>query len=210
MDPNQYASIEPLGPDALLEKGTEYQRQIDGLEAELDDLKSEVSEKKADMTRFQNKVAAIFHARESGQDLYQLRGGELTSDPPDEDTLPLGEPPPEAVDTPVEEGSLPLEEESGVQATSEYPEEEAGQVYQGKSSAGNTCTVKETKPGNGKWTGRVSGKPVAIEQTLPEAFRIVEEHVGDTGDIGIDWKPTLEIEAVDEDEVDAELEGVDL
>jgi hypothetical protein len=220
MEPNNYASLDPLGPDALLEKGTEFQREIDGLEAELDDLKAETKDKKENLARFQKKVAAIFHARESGADLWLLNGGELTDERPDtEGSLPLRLIPDE-VEEP--EGSLPLTDEDtasdepeGGRAAAEndapgYPEEQAGQVYQGKSSAGNTCTVKEPSPGSGKWTGRVSGKPIAIEQPLVIAFRLVEEFTGDTGPDGIDWKPTLEIQTVDEEDVDAELDMVDL
>ncbi len=75
-----------------------------------------------------------------------------------------------------------------------YPEEQAGQVYTGKSTVGNTCTVKNTA-GKPTWVGRVSGKPVAVDRaTAEEAMRMVEDHV--KGEI--DWQPTLELAASDD------------
>lgn len=211
MDPNEYASLEPLSPDALLEKGTAYQREIDGLEAEVDDLKAEKKEKEDRLKRFKDKIARIFHTRERGGELWILNGGELTDEPPDSDTLPLGDPPEEAPEEPADDAEAPeaADDEGEPPAPGAYPEEQPGQVYKGKSSAGNSCTVRESAPGSGKWRGLVSGKLCIQDVSLQEAFAGVEEKVGDTAE-GIEWEPTLEIEDVDEDDVDADLAGVDL
>lgn len=98
-----------------------------------------------------------------------------------------GEAPPEEPEPDTE----PVEDVAG----RIYPAEEPGQIYQGKSAQGNTCTVKNTA-GKPTWVGRVSGKPVAIDRpTAAEAMQMVEDHV--KGEI--DWQPTLELASSGDD-----------
>ena len=83
MDANQYASLTPMDSDHLLEKVSEYQREIDAHQSNLDDLKEQVSDEKKAITRYQGKIALVARSQESGTAIYQLDGGELTDEMPE-------------------------------------------------------------------------------------------------------------------------------
>ncbi len=201
LDPQNYESTEKLSDEALLEKGSEYQVEIDGLESDLEDLKAKATGKKSKLKRFAAHIAKIFHAREMGADLYLLNDGGLTEEAPDlEGSLPLGDAPERGPEEPPEEG-LPLEEATETLSPGEdatYPAQQAGQIYQAKGTAKNTLTVKESPRG---WTGRVSGKPVAIDrETAKQAMSDVEDYLKE--EYALDWKPTIEITEISEEEGD--------
>lgn len=196
LDPNNYASLEPLDAEELIEKLAEFQRNADAAEADWEDMKAETKEAKEKYEGWREKVATIGRARESAHPLYLLNDGNLTEEKPDEDgSLPLGEPEDDApvVDLDDDAGTPEEVVEPPAPAKRIYPAEQDGQVYQGKTSQGNTCTVKQQAGG---WYGRVSGKPIAVKQDLAaKAMRLVDEHT----DEQIEWNPTVSLD-VPEDE----------
>ena len=194
LDPNQYASLDPLNAEELMEKLAEFQRDADAAEADWIDCKAEAAEAKKTYERLLEKVKQIGRAREQAHDLYQLKGGELTQDTPDsEGTLPFDEP--EApVEDPVDGPAMEVPEEAERPAASRriYPAEQDGQVYRAKSSQGNTCTVKQQAGG---WYGRVSGKPLASQQpAASKAMRLIDEYLKEQ----LDWNPTITLDLGDD------------
>lgn len=192
MDPNEYSRLTPLDDDELLEKLGELQMKADGAEGDWEDLKSDTRDAKKTFLGWQEKVAQIGRAAESAHGLYLLKDDKLTEERPDDDTLdfgedPLGEPE-EPADTLIEEVlEAPVErvEKSGGRI---YPAEQDGQVYQGKTDQGNTCTVKKQAGG---WYGRVSGKPVSTKgASAAVVFKEVEVFVKQM----IDWNPTITLD----------------
>lgn len=192
LNPNQYGSLEPLTGEELLEKLAEFQRNADAAEATWDDCKEETKDAKAKYENWREKVAMIGRARESLHELYLLKGGELTEEAPDtEGTLDFGDDEPLDPEEPLDD-LIPEEieepaprQEKGARI---YPAEQEGQVYQGKSTTGFTCTVKKQVGG---WYGRVSGKPIATKQdTAAAAMKLVDEHVKER----VDWNPTITLD----------------
>lgn len=214
LDPNNYESTEALNPDELLEYGSASQVEIDGLESDVDDLKAKLKTKKEEMAKHSKRISMIFHAQESGASLYKLKDGGITEEGPDlEGSLPLGPAPQQEVelplddDTPLEEAADYEEEELPDEGPGfkGYPDEQDGQVYKAKGTLGNTLTVKQSATG---WTGRISGKPVAINLgSARDAMAGVEDYLNE--DFVLDWQPTIEIAEVSEEDADAEF-GVEL
>lgn len=196
LNPNNYANLEPLDGEELLEKLAEFQRNADAAEATWDDLKEQARDAKLKFEKWRGKVAMIGRAHEQVHSLYLLKGGELTEDSPDtEGSLDFGddglggqvEEPQDSGDLieEVVEEPAPRQQKGGGRI---YPAEQDGQVYRGKSSQGNTCTVKKQAAG---WYGRVSGKPIATEQgTAAAAMKLVDEHVKEN----VDWNPTITLD----------------
>lgn len=101
MDLEQYASVHPVSSDHLLELVGEYQRNADAEASEESDAKKLANQHKAKKEAWIGKIATIGRAQEKGIPLYQLKGGELTTEKPDTDGhLPFegDEPAEEAVD----------------------------------------------------------------------------------------------------------------
>lgn len=194
LNPNNYASLEPLSPEELLEHLATFQRNTDAAEADWQDCKDAAKDAKEKFEKLRGKVAMIGRAREAGHALYELKGGELSEDTPDtEGTLDLGEPDDDVVvdlgDDPQSEAEeLFPSEEATTGGMRIYPAEQEGQVYQGKSSQGNTCTVKMQVGG---WYGRVSGKPISAQvKTAAIAMKAVDAYL----DEYVDWNPTVTLD----------------
>lgn len=153
MDPQQYASLEPLDSDHLMEKVAEFQREIDAEQATLDDHKAAAKISKAKIERWAEKLAVIGRSRDNGQPVYQLRGGELTTDKPTVDgTLGFDK----VQDTKPEEPTPePVEEVEPEPAVEELPEQQDGvdpepEWYAASDTITNTPITIEKGKG-GKW-----------------------------------------------------------
>ncbi len=210
LDPNNYEITEPLNPDELLEYGSAAQVEIDGLESDVDDLKAKLKTKKEKIAKHAKRIAMIFHAQESGASLFKLKDGGITEEAPDlEGSLPLGDEPEQPVELPLDDDLIEevheepvgrVEKEPEGSKLQTYPPEQDGQVYKAKGSLGNTLNVRQSVRG---WTGRISGKPVALDlETAQEAMAGVEDYLKE--EFVLDWTPTIEIAEVSEAESEAD------
>jgi hypothetical protein len=177
---DQYASLEPLPAEALLEKVSEYQEEADRLETDAAQLKAEAKEKSQEAERWHGKIALIARARRAGRPVRVLLGGELSDEEPRPDDTP----------------DLPFPPEERVPLTPVAVHEDNGARYEATSSDGKPCVVVEDSPG--KWWGRWDGRPCGMDLPTSEMARQeVEKIVGES----LDWtvmlpKPGL-VESVD-------------
>jgi hypothetical protein len=219
LDPNNYESTEALNTDELLEYGSAAQVEIDGLDADLEDLKEKTKGKKEAKAKQAKRIAMIFHAQESGASLFKLKDGGITEERPDlEGSLPLGDAPQQPVELPLDDDLIEevheapvgrVEQDDGNEDSSDkqegskpqtYPAEQDGQIYKAKGTLGNTLNVRQSVRG---WTGRISGKPVALDKgTALEAMAGVEDYLKE--EFVLDWTPTIEIAEVSEAESEAD------
>lgn len=159
---DEFASLEPLRAEVLLEKVSEYQEEADRLEEDANQLKAEAKEKSQEAARWHDKIALIARARRAGRTVRALVGGELTDEEP----------------MPDEEPMLQFPESSGSAEPAHVAiAGEPGCVYLALAPDGLPCEVKEERPG--AWWGRWNGRPCGMDlPTAAAAQAEVEKIVG--------------------------------
>lgn len=82
-DKHNYASYDCLDQDEILGKLADFQKDADVQGGKVDQLKAKLAKAKKEHQRLMEKVADIGRAQEHGEELYELKGGELITEAPD-------------------------------------------------------------------------------------------------------------------------------
>lgn len=87
MEREHYKSVEPLSEAQILDSLAENQRELDAVEADIDELKGKVKACNEKRDRVVATIGVALHARQNKQALYELSDGKLTIEKPEEPGL---------------------------------------------------------------------------------------------------------------------------
>lgn len=161
----EFASLDPVPAEVVLEKLAEFQAQADGHESDYQESHDAAKAAKGERDKVMEKVSALVRARRAGLPVRMLTGGELTTEEPEpEKPLPLFDAK-TAPETPTP------------QAPPDATEDPPLLIHRATGPKGEECIVKRAP--DGTWWGRLDGKPCAQGLTSSSlAKREVEKVLG--------------------------------